>query len=274
MIDEDETKRRFGYYLDELAEHSGKKVVAICSGCGKIRELSKRRHRSLCKSCGIKGEKHYNFGKHLSEETRKKLSIAHKKLDKEARMRMSENRKGEKHPMFGKHHSAKTKKKISDALKGEKNPWFGKHHNDETRKKIGAANKGKHRTDDERAKIREARKHQKFPKCQTKPELIFEEMCKKYNLPFRYTGNSTFWIGKNPSVNPDFVECDGKKIAVEIFGDYWHSPLLNRKLPENRTLDYRKKLLKQYGWKLIVFWESDMKRIDAEAYVLGKLKVY
>lgn len=113
------------------------------------------------------------------------------------------------------------------------------------------------------------RKAQKNHNHHTKPELIFEEICKKHNLPFKYTGDGSFWIH---NINPDFVECNGKKIAVEIFGDYWHSPLLNRNLRENATLFYRKKILKKYGWKLIVFWESDLKRPDVEQFILNNLR--
>ena len=68
------------------------------------------------------------LGKHLSEETRKKIS---------------ESNNGENNPMFGKHHSADTRKKMSEALKGENNPMFGKHHSEETCKKISEARKGK-----------------------------------------------------------------------------------------------------------------------------------
>jgi len=121
-------------------------------------------------------------------------------------------------------------------------------------------------------KIRTARQHQHFPKHHTKPELIFEEICRRNSLPYKYTGDGSFWIGRNPAVNPDFVECNGKKIAVEIFGDYWHSPLLNPHLKEDRTLPYRKNALKRYGWKLIVFWESDLKRGDTEEFVLNRLE--
>ena len=120
-----------------------------------------------------------------------------------------------------------------------------------------------------KAKLREARKHRKIPTHHTKPEVIFEQICKKHNLPFKYTGDGSFWI-KN--INPDFVECNGKKIAIEIFGDYWHSPLLNYRLKEDRTLSYRKKTLKKYGWKLIVFWESDLKRVDAEQFILNEIQ--
>lgn len=114
-----------------------------------------------------------------------------------------------------------------------------------------------------------ARKAKKMPTHHTKPERIFEDICKKNNLPFKYTGDGDFWIQK---INPDFVECNGKKIAVEVFGDYWHSPLLNYRLREDRTLYYRKKILNKYGWKLIVFWETDLLRKDAEAFVLNTLK--
>ena len=39
-----------------------------------------------------------------------------------------------------------------------------------------------------------ARKAQKMPKKYTLSEQIFEAICKKYNLPFRYTGDGSFWI--------------------------------------------------------------------------------
>ena len=67
------------------------------------------------------GEKHPMFGKHHSEETKKK---------------MSESRTGEKNPNFGKHFSEETRKKMSESRTGEKNPNFGKHFSDEHRKHI------------------------------------------------------------------------------------------------------------------------------------------
>lgn len=116
-----------------------------------------------------------------------------------------------------------------------------------------------------------SRKAQRMPTHHTKPEYMFEEICNNNNLPFKYTGDGSFWIH---NINPDFIECNGKKVVIEIFGDYWHSPLLNRNLKKHRTLSYRKKILKRYGWKLIVFWESDLNREDAEKFVLIELKKY
>ena len=114
-----------------------------------------------------------------------------------------------------------------------------------------------------------ARRSQKIPKHHTKPELIFEQICKNNNLPFKYTGDGSFWI-KN--INPDFVEVNGKKIAVEIFGDYWHSPLLRSNIPYERTYKGRKKILKKYGWELIILWSIDLIRKDAEQFVLNELR--
>ena len=80
-----------------------------------------------------KGRQGPNKGKHLSEETKKKLSEAHK--GKQA---------GENNPMYGKHHSAESIQKMSEAKKGENHPMYGKKHSEETKNKIGEAHKGKH----------------------------------------------------------------------------------------------------------------------------------
>ena len=116
------------------------------------------------------------------------------------------------------------------------------------------------------------RRKTKMPTHHTKPELIFEEICKKYNLDFHYVGDGSLWIGKKGEkrLNPDFIEANGKKICVEIMGDYWHSPLLNPKLPEQANLKYRERHYKKYKWESIFIWESDLKRPDAEQFVLNK----
>lgn len=114
-----------------------------------------------------------------------------------------------------------------------------------------------------------SRKMQRMPTHHTKPELIFEGICKKNNLPFKYTGDDAFWIY---NINQDFVECNGKKIAVEIFS-YWHDPLRRLgKVRYSATYEGRKKTLKRYGWKLVVFWQEDLEREDAELFVLNALQ--
>ena len=256
MIDEKETFRIFGYYNADLKPQSNKKIVAICDDCGKIRELPKEAYRALCLSCSRKGKRNPHFGKHHSNEAKKKIS-------KTKKGQVSWNKGGTL--------SEETKQKISKTNK-ENSPWLGKHHSEEIKKKISKANKGKHRTKETRKKISIARQHQHFPKHHTKPELIFEEICKRNNLDFHYVGDGSLWIGKNKKLNPDFIEANGKKICVEIMGAYWHSPLLNKKIPERALQSYRKKHYLKYKWIPVFIWDTDLLREDAERFVLTTLK--
>lgn len=68
-----------------------------------------------------KGERHYLFGKHLSDATRQKISNGNrgKKMSLESRKKMGESRSGERNGMFGKHHSEETRRKIGEATKGK-----------------------------------------------------------------------------------------------------------------------------------------------------------
>ena len=76
----------------------------------------------------------HNTGKHLSDETKKKISEAEK--GKNAPMY---GRTGENAPMYGKHHSEETRRKISEANKGH--TFYGKHQSDEAKRKISEAAK-------------------------------------------------------------------------------------------------------------------------------------
>lgn len=116
-----------------------------------------------------------NFkGMHHTEETRKKMSEAHKghpstlkgvTLSDDTRRKMSEAHKGkigEKSGMYGHTHSIESRRKISEAMKGrtfseesrrkmseskkgKQGTWKGKHHSEETRKKMSESQKGKKR---------------------------------------------------------------------------------------------------------------------------------
>lgn len=86
-----------------------------------------RKYYSAMRSAVMMGEKHPNFGKHHSEETRKKMSDA---------------ALGERNHNFGKHTPDDIRAKISEAISGEKNYWYGKHHTDESKKKMSEANSG------------------------------------------------------------------------------------------------------------------------------------
>jgi len=125
------------------------------------------------------GEKNYMFGKHHSEETKRKIRETKNSrlyiISDETRQKKSEVMMGKKNHFFGKHHSEETKLKISVENKkrfddpkerqkmsrvhkgktlsvehkqkigrrGEQHNNFGKHHSEETRQRISKALQGK-----------------------------------------------------------------------------------------------------------------------------------
>ena len=64
----------------------------------------------------------------LSEEIREKISTARKGHNY--------GMIGENAPMYGKHHSEEARKKISKAIRGDNNPFYGKHHSEELKRQM------------------------------------------------------------------------------------------------------------------------------------------
>ena len=92
-----------------------------------------------------------------------RLHKAGKHLSAESRQKMSNAKKGEKCYMYGKPKSAETKQKMSDAKKGDKNPMFGKNMSAETRKRMSDAHKGRLASEDTRKKMSNAKKGKPSP---------------------------------------------------------------------------------------------------------------
>lgn len=113
------------------------------------------------------GENHPMYGKHHSEETKIKISKNH-----------SDN-SGEKHPMYGKHHTKEAIEKISEASKGENNPMYGK-------KGVLSPNYGKTFTEEHKKKISESHKGKNNPSSKSvyviELDMTFDTLteCAKY----------------------------------------------------------------------------------------------
>lgn len=99
----------------------------------------------------------------------------------------------------------------------------------------------------------------------TKPEQQLIDIITKNNLPYRYTGDGSFIIG---GLNPDFVNVNGRKIAIELFGDYWHSKKADSYIDteEGRAIRF-----KEYGWELVVIWETEINTLPEET-IVAKLR--
>jgi group I intron endonuclease len=92
----------------------------ICLECVDSHIGTKRSENTRRKmSMSHRGEKNYNFGEHISEEQKKKLSIANTghRHSKESIEKMSKSQSGKRHPNCCKHLSEETKIKISESQK-------------------------------------------------------------------------------------------------------------------------------------------------------------
>lgn len=75
---------------------------------------------------------------------------------------------------------------------------------------------------------------------------------KEFNLPYKYVGDGAFILGGK---NPDFMNINGEKKLVEVFGEYWHD--------RNSTeAEDRQNAFAQYGFDTLVLWETELKAMS------------
>ena len=90
---------------------------------------------------------------------------------------------------------------------------------------------------------------------QNKPEKLLESLLNElFFNEYKFVGDFKFFIER---YNPDFINCNGQKKIIELYGDYWHN------LKENKNKDVRRlKTYKKYGYKTLIVWESELRRLD------------
>ncbi len=108
----------------------------------------------------------------------------------------------------------------------------------------------------------------------TKPEQKLKEILDKY-FPgeFGYNGDfslHTLLIG----LVPDFINLNGKKLLIEVFGDYWHTKRIRN---WHATEQGRKDIYSQLGYKTLIIWEHELisKKLEnnlMEEEIAGKIR--
>ena len=230
------------------------------------------------RSRGLKGRVAWNKGISHSEKWKRHLS---------------ENHVG----MTGKHPSKETKQKMREANLGKKAWNEGKHLTEEHKQKIRESNKGKNigkipwnkgltKFTDERV-AEYGRKGGKTRKEDPNYNLVAQKRCKEsmtywknlqksLNLKpnkaeqslghilqsicpgeYKYVGDFSFILGGK---NPDFMNVNGKKKLIELFGDYWH---------KGEDPQIRIDFFKQFGFDTLVIWEKELKNIKDLTVKLG-----
>ena len=199
-------------------------------------------------------------GKKLSEEHRKQLSISRRKrplFSIETKLKMSKTHKlrGTGKWNLGRKLSQKTKDKLSLINKGKKfslerrenisksligKTWaiLGRKMSEETRIKISNTMK--------RIMTKEEIRKRLVRRPMSGLEIKVQTVINKYNLPYKFVGNGEFFIERK---NPDFININGEKKAVEV---YWkaHKEKL-RHVTIDEWMKERESIFLKYGWKLI-----------------------
>lgn len=217
---------------------------------GKIDEAHKDREFPIDKypTFGMRGKLH-------SEETKKKISEAEKGkiVSDETRAKMSKAQKGktniDKIP-WNKGLTKFTNEKVAQYGKNSGKPRLGKpgpKYSEEGRKNCSIAALKKCKEDMTYWKNLQKSLNIKPNKPETKLGEILKEM---FPNEYKYVGDFSFILGGK---NPDFMNVNGRKKLVELYGDFWHKD----DDPQER-IDF----FKQFGFDTLVIWENELKDIN------------
>ena len=107
------------------------------------------------------------------------------------------------------------------------------------------------------------------------PEKVFEKWLNdNYPGEWKYVGNGSVWFDR---CNPDFININGKKKVIEIYGCYWHAcedcGFGNITLPNGLTADQvhnmdknKRETYSKYGFDTLCLWEHDL---NNKTYCIG-----
>lgn len=222
-------------------------------GPKRISELAKLGRLPEGMKKGLEKGRGWMKGKHLSLETKKKLSDSLKKrvFTKEAWKNMM--RGLEKGRYKGKHHTEEAKRKISKGHKGklsslkslenlkngrEKHSQLIKQKDYWTEEKLNVLRKNGKNTSKKMAEL----------KGKTTPERKLSNTLD--NLKVNHISQYPFHYYLIDEYIPD------RKLAIEIDGKYWHN------YPFGRTVDRRKDgYLKYHGINVLRIWENEIYKV-------------
>ena len=93
-----------------------------------------------------------------------------------------------------------------------------------------------------------------------KPEKLLNRLLnKRFNKEYKYVGSGEVVLG---GLNPDFINCNGQKKIVELYGCYWHN-CKKCGFGNGRKIDKRRiKTYIQYGYKTLIIWEHELKELN------------
>lgn len=105
----------------------------------------------------------------------------------------------------------------------------------------------------------------------TKPERQLEAILSKHFPEFEYNGDGRLGVTLG-GLTPDFVNVNGKKDLIEVFGDYYHSAEVIgddwRRSELGKMMIYN-----SLGWRCLILWASDLKS-KPEAEIIEMIRKF
>lgn len=94
----------------------------------------------------------------------------------------------------------------------------------------------------------------------TKPEKLLDKLLQRlFPNQWKYVGDGSFIVGYR---NPDFVNVNGQKKIIEMFGDYWHSKKVTGIFNEQHEQERIDRFAK-YGYQTLIIWQHELENIDS-----------
>lgn len=91
-----------------------------------------------------------------------------------------------------------------------------------------------------------------------KPEKFLDEILQQlFPNEWKYVGDGQVIIGGKC---PDFININGQKKIIELFGDYWHGEERTG-IPNEQHVKEKMDLFMQYGYHTLIIWEHELKNI-------------
>lgn len=147
---------------------------------------------------------------------------------------------------------------------GPNNPFYGKKHSEETRKKISehAKNLGRFKKLNNDPEFQKKR-FKGLIKRPNKPEMLLNRLLQEmYPGEYKYVGDGSLIIER---LSPDFVNVNGKKKIIELFGEQYHHPdYAVRELKYRATEDGRKEIFGRFGYDTLIVWAKELYHNEEE----------
>lgn len=96
--------------------------------------------------------------------------------------------------------------------------------------------------------------------CQRKPNkpesVVLDVLNSHFPNEWQYVGDGSIIID---GLNPDFINVNGRKLIIELFGEYWHRKGARK---YHQTEQGRREVYQKYGYDTLVIWEKETKNLE------------